>query len=129
VALLNQRRFESHPLAALVRESAGPAPVHLGRLGDVVAARRPADFASRLLGELPKGPGLVCIEGEILRHRSIRDPLVAAIRRRGLRPWHVAPERTNAAGALVDRAVSALRVAAVRAILAVMRWRPRPPFR
>ena len=123
-ALLHQRRFDGMPLAATVRQCAGEPPVHFGRIGDIIAVQRPGEFAKILLDEMPKHPDLVCIEGEILRQRSVRDPLVAGIRGRGLRPWYVAPARTTVVGATVGRVAGALRTAAVCAVLATARaWR------
>lgn len=130
-ALLRQPRYDGLPLAAAIRRSAGATPPHFGRIGDIVAARWPEAFVTVLLDAMPKVPDLVCIEGEILRHRNVRDPLVAHIRSRGLRPWDIAPPSSGAAAA-ASRASDALRGACARALLAVaqtwtaLRTRARP---
>jgi SAM-dependent methyltransferase len=120
-ALLRERRFDGSPLAATVRRVAGEPPVHFGRIGNVVAAERPGEFAALLLDEMPRGPDLVCIEGEILRHRSVSDPLVAGLRARRLRPWRIAPGRASLFGSTASRAVAALRALLVRARIAASR--------
>jgi SAM-dependent methyltransferase len=123
-AVLRDPRFDGTPLAATVRRFPAEPPVHFGRIGDAVAAERAADFVAALLAELPQEAAVASIEGEILRHRSIADPLSRALRERGLRPWVIAMQRPNPLGAAASNAVARARSGAAAGLSAGgRRWR------
>ena len=123
-ALLREARFDGSPLAEAARRLPVTRPMHLGRIGDVLAARHPAAFVEALIAELPVAP-VVVIEGEILRHRSVGDPLAEALRARNLRPWILQPQRPSRLGAAASRLVAASRMFA--AMAARRRRVARPP--
>ena len=92
--LLREPRYDGMPLAARVRRFL-PPPVSFHRVGNALAAERPGEFVDFLLAELPPGPEMLCIEGEILRHRSVRDLLLRGLRARKVRPWVIAAQRPS----------------------------------
>jgi SAM-dependent methyltransferase len=120
-ALLRDRRFDGSPVAATVRRFLPQQPVSFTRVGNAVAAERPGEFVDVLLGELPSGPEMICIEGEILRHRSISDALVRGLRARNVRPWIITARRPSAILALASRAAAGLRAVLVTAAVAAAR--------
>jgi SAM-dependent methyltransferase len=123
-AILRDPGFDGTPLAAVVRRFSAEHPVHFGRIGDAVASERPADFVAALLEALPRDVTVASIEGEILRHRGISDPLSRALRARGLRPWVIEAQRPSVLGETGSRAVARLRTAAAFAVIAAGRlWR------
>lgn len=129
-SVLRERRFDGTPLAATVRRFADDRPAHFGRIGSAVVAERPAEFIETLLGRLPSGRDMVCIEGEILRYPAITDPLMRALEAQGLRPWLVAPRRPSAIRTVTSRVVAVLKAVLLRAGFAAVRthrsWKRRP---
>jgi len=123
-AVLRDARFDGTPLAGTVRRFSAEHPVHFGRIGDAVAAERPAELVAALLAELPPGASVASIEGEILRHAAILDPLSRALRERGLRPWVIAAQRPSPLREAGSRAAAWTRAALAAAAFAAGRlWR------
>ncbi len=125
--LLREPRYDGMPLAARVRRFL-PPPVSFHRVGNALAAERPGEFVDFLLAELPQGPEMLCIEGEILRHRSVRDLLLRGLRARKVRPWVIAAQRPSPTRALVSRAAAAMRSALVAGRIALARALRRRPL-
>jgi hypothetical protein len=125
-SVLSGRRFDGTSLAATVRRFAHERPVHFGRIGNAVVAERPAEFVKALIDQLPFGRELVCIEGEILRHAAISNPLSRALKARGLRPWlvaAVAADRRRRIRPPASGLLASIRAVVVRAVIATVRIR------
>ena len=88
-AVIRDKRYDFSPVAKAIAKLPRKPPLHFGAIGEVVAAQCPKDFVDLLLWEAPSEAELFCIEGEILRHATIRDELIARLRAQGIKPWFV----------------------------------------
>ena len=120
MSILNEKRFDGRVVAERARRFL-PPPISFNHVGDALAAERPAEFVEVLLDELPAEASTICIEGEILRHRSVSDLLVRGLRARNIRPWIVAAQKPSVTRALASRGAAAFRGALVAGRIAAVR--------
>ena len=97
------------PRGAQQEERSQQHRVSLPGQGTALAAERPGEFVDFVLAELPLGSEMICIEGEILRHRSVSDLLLRGLKARGVRPWVIAAQRPSPSRALLSRVRAAIR--------------------
>jgi SAM-dependent methyltransferase len=91
--LLRDERYEWRTLAKKLR-SKYPTDngLNLGLVAMFIDENKlQGELSDIIVAECPSDAMLFCIQGDVLRHDAIRADLVAKLKKKGIRSWHVGP--------------------------------------
>lgn len=91
--LLCDPHYRQHPLSLTIRPTfKGMHPLDLGKIAVFLVENGLHEALSDLIAsECASDAEIFCIEGDAIRHESVRDALISSLAKSGIRSWNVSP--------------------------------------